>query len=772
MIEVRGAREHNLRGIDLDLPHDALIVFTGVSGSGKSSLAFDTLHQEGQRRYLEALSARGGAVDLRRPAVDAITGLPPTIALDQRPPPPDPRATVASAADVLALLGLLFARAGTQHCPVCGDPITPVTHDEIVGALLGLPDGARLLLEAPLRTQGGGRTVLAEIGRAGFSRVRLDDAVYALDDVLPGVADAARTVRVVVDRIRVGPDRRDRLHDAVRTTARAGHGVVVAVVDDTTRIFVDRPYCWRDDLVLPALEPRLFNPRSPLGRCPDCDGTGRDEGGATCSGCAGARLRPEASAVVFAAQTVPGLLGRGVAEVAAWVRGLTPGPATRDLLAALGRRLAVLEDLGLGALALSRGLDALAAGERQRLRLAAQLGAELSGVLYVLDEPAAGLHPEQVDAVLRVIAALRAAGNTVLAVEHHPAVIRAADHVVDFGPGPGRSGGEIVFAGTPDALAAQDTATGRWLSGRARLEGRSWTPRGWVEVDGASARNLVDCSARLPVGAVAALFGPSGSGKTALLDTLRQHAHAALGGAVQDLPPVRAIRGLGVFTRLVTVDEGGGARASRSTPATYVGAWDVVRELLAATTEAQIRGMDTGFFSLNKKGGRCEVCKGTGERQIALGWLPDVTLPCEVCDGRRFAADVLEVRWKGRNAAELLDLPAEEARALLAGHPRLEGTLRALVEVGLGYVPLGQPGHTLSGGEAQRLRLARELARVHRERGDGVLYVLDDPTIGLHPADVADLLALLRRLTEQGATVWLATHDEALAAACDVQIRL
>jgi excinuclease ABC subunit A len=774
-VRVRGARENNLQDVDLDLPLRALIVFTGVSGSGKSSLAYDTLHQEGQRRYLEALAAhrRRPGPNLRRPRVDAVLGLPPTIALDQRAGAPDPRATVASHAEVHDLLALVFARAGTQHCPGCGEPVRPRTHDEIVAALLEEPEGARMLLQSPVRHRGG-VAVLREIGRAGFSRVSLDGAVLRVEEVSQEQAASARDLRIVVDRIRVAPERRERLHDAVRTTARAGRGVVIAVVGERERVFVDRPYCWRCDRALPALEPRLFNPRSPVGRCETCRGSGLDEQSATtCPACQGTRLREEARAVRWEGRAFSELLAVEAGALHSLASGWVRTPVTETALEELERRLGVLEDLGLSYLSLDRSVAAISTGELQRLRLAGQVGARLSGVLYVLDEPTVGLHSREVMAVVQLLLRLRGAGNTVLVVEHHPLVVAAADVVVDFGPGAGVRGGRIGYQGPFDGLVASGTLTGRWLSGAERMPPSEGSrPRGEVRVRGASAHNLRAVDVDLPIGSLAALFGPSGSGKTALLETVRHHLEAVLGGTPRWLPPVRELRGIEVFERMVVVDQGPSGRSPRSNPATYSGAWDVVRELLAATPEAQVRGMAPAFFSLHVKGGRCEVCRGTGLQRVDLGWLPDVYLACEVCDGRRFNADVLEVHWKGRSADELLRMPAEEAYAFLAGHPRLEAALRALVDVGLGYVPLGQPGHTLSGGEAQRLRIARELARTNRRGGEGTLFLLDDPTVGLHPADVANLVRLFRRLVADGATVWLATHHEGLAEACDRVVRL
>jgi excinuclease ABC subunit A len=779
---VRGARENNLAGVDLDLPLGALVVFAGPSGSGKSSLAFDTLHAEGQRRYLEAASAaRAAPASLSAPRVDLVEGLPPTVALDQRAEAPPRGATVASVAGCDAPLRLILGRAGALRCPTCGDAIHPATHDEIVAAALRLGDGATVLVEAPVRARGEATaaSLLDAVARAGFARVRVGGRVARLDglsardlDGASGVASGvAVDLRVVVDRVRLGPGRADRVHDAVRTAARAGQGEVV-LVDEAggERRFVDRPRCPRDDLDLPALEPRLLDPRAAVGRCPACDGSGL-QGDSPCESCDGLGLSEVARAVRFRGEGLGDLLGRTVAEALVVARAWPTDPVADRPTADWIARLQRLVELGLGYLPLSRRAAELSSGELQRLRLARHVGGHLSGVLYALDEPAAGLADAAVAGVVAALRALVAAGNSVVAVEHHPAVIAAADRVVEFGPGAGRAGGRVVFEGDVAGLRAADTATGRWLSGRERLEpGPGRASRGAVRAEGARGGNLAGDPVSLALGALVAVVGPSGSGKTRLLDALV--ARLRPDGPGEGAPPVASIRGGERLTRVVAVDRRSVARSPRSNVATFTGLWDVLRDLLAQTAEAKVRGLSAGSFSLAVKGGRCEACKGSGVRRIDLQWLPDVFLPCPVCDGRRFAADVLGVRWKGLAPDELLALPVAEARPVLAGHPELEAVLRALDEVGLGYLPLGQAGHTWSGGEAQRLLLARELARANRRGAEGALFVLDDPTVGLHPADVAVLLRLLRRLVDEGATVWLATHDPALAAACDARVHL
>ncbi len=732
-IAIRGARQHNLASIDLDLPRDRLIVVCGVSGSGKSSLAFDTLHAEGQRRYLEALAGTvRGARRLPPADVDGVYGLPPTIALDQRWSDPDDRATVGSQADATPILRVLWARAGVQHCPRCDAEIRPLTHDAMVGRLLALPAGTALTVEAPvtLSADYDAAIVLAEVQRQGFSRIRVGGAIQRVEETAP--RDLRGPISVVVDRIRMGADeKRDRLHDAVRLAARAGQGVVIVAWDDQVLRMVDRPYCAACGLDLPALEPRMLSGRGP-GACPVCSGVG-------CGECDGSGLGPAARAVRWRGMGLGGFMGLDLREAAAFLADAPADPVADLPRAEAGRRIGALLELGLGALTLGRRAATLSTGELQRIRLARAVAGRLSGVLYVLDEPAAGLGGAELAAVVTLLRSLVTQGSTVLAVEHNADVIRAADLVIELGPGAGVDGGRVVYVGDPAGLLAADTRTGRWLSGRSTLSLSERVVSGTVAVGGLT----------LPRVGVAAILGPSASGKSRLLDQIQ----------AMDLG----------FGRVVRVDRIG-ARAGRSMPATYLGIWDLMRDLLAATREAQIRGFPPSFFSLNVKGGRCEACQGSGERRIELQILPDLYVPCEVCGGRRFAADVREVRWKGRSPDELLELRGDEAFALLSGHPKLENILRAMHDVGLGYVPLGISTAALSGGEAQRLALAREL--VAAGRPEGTLYLLDAPTVGLHPADVAALLGALRRLADQGGTVWCATHDAAFAAACDVVIPL
>ncbi|MEZ4316528.1 MAG: ATP-binding cassette domain-containing protein [Myxococcota bacterium] len=710
-IRVRGARDNNLRDLDLDVPLGALTVFCGPSGSGKSSLAYDTLHREGQRRYLEALMVAGTG-SLRRPDVESIDGLPPTIALDQRVRSFAAFETVASVSELAVGLSVLFGRMGTAHCPRCGRPIVPKSHDTLVSELLALPTGTRLTLEAPVD---GGAGVLEEVQRAGFSRVRVGGQIARIEEI--GSVAEGVPFRVVVDRIKVEPERRSRIHDAVRLAARAGRGVVVAVTEVETT-FVDRPLCVFDRLELPPLEPGRFRVRAGEAR------HGLDEA---------------AAVVEVGGVTLPRLLEGDIAGLGAFLEGLPDHDVSRDLRIDLRRRVGILEALGLGGLPLERAAADVSRGELLRLRLARQVSSRVSGVLFVLDEPAAGLDDTSAGAVVRLVRDLVDQGNTVLAVDHHPAVLAAADRIVEFGPGAGPAGGRVVYAGTWEGLAGADTATGRLAAGTLEA----------VSVGPAVGSAIRLAGVELFTGCVNVVTGASGAGKSRLLGALAEAAGTR-------------------FERIVSAEVGSSAKHKRSSPATFTGTWSVLRDLLAQTREARVQGFDASTFSLNTKGGRCETCQGAGEVQVQLDPLPDVWLTCEVCHGRRFQADVLQVRWKGLAPDELLALDIDEAHRLLAGNPKLERMLRSLRDVGLGYVQLGRPADTLSGGEFRRLRLARELAR---SKGPD-LVVADDPSLGLHPVDTLALMDAFGRLAEGGATVVLASGDPWVAAGAAHRIEL
>jgi excinuclease ABC subunit A len=855
-LSVRGAAEHNLRSVDLDLPRERLIVFTGVSGSGKSSLAFDTLHAESQRRFVEALSSyvRAQLGATRKPVYEQITGLTPSIGVSQRGhAQPSPRSTVGTLTEIHDLLRVLYARTARQHCPGCDADVTPTPSDAIVRALAGLPEGTRLVVCARLLRKDGPRVALGpfldELGRQGFARVRIDGDAHALDEVPTLDARVGHDVDVVVDRIKVAPDRRDRVQEAVDTALRVGGGALLAEIDGVDRAFTARARCVACDRTFPDLAPRLFSFNAPIGACPTCGGLGQLRtidpdrvvldpsrsladgaveglagapgklvlaalaklgvpgdvpwsrltweqrervlrGDATvgldgvlrtlerkmpehlvdtraCGACEGSRLGEVARAARVEGRRLPDLLAAPLTEVRAFVGGLPDAPVTRPLAEELGRRLDFLLRTGLGYLALGRSADTLSGGELQRLRLAAQAGNALSGVLYVLDEPTAGLHPEDTAALIAVLADLRDAGNTVLVVEHDPAVIAAADLVVDFGPGAGVAGGRVTFRGSPAALLASDTVTGRWLSGRdglAPLPPR--TPSGWITVRNARGHNLRAVDVRLPLGVLAGVTGVSGSGKSSLVDDTLARALAGR----KDALPHDAIEGREAVRRVLRVDQAPLGRSARSNPATATKIWDAIRQLYARTPEAKLRGFGPDRFSTAQPGGRCEACEGAGVRRVEMHFLPDVEVPCESCDGKRFDEATLACTWKGASVADVLAMPVREARGLFGALPAVAGVLGTLDALGLGYLPLGQPADTLSGGEAQRVKLARELGRPGEVAG--TLYLLDEPSVGLHPADVALLVEALRRLVDNGGSVLCVEHDPALLRACDWIVEL
>lgn len=839
LLRVRGASEHNLQGVDVDLPHGKLVAVCGVSGSGKSSLAFDTIHAESQRRFVEAMSSwvRAQVGQAPRPSVEWMDGLLPSIGVEQRgPAAPGPRQTVATASEVYDLLRVLYARAGEQHCPTCNEPVRSYTVDAIVRALLTLPEGTPLTLLAPVaRDHPSPRSLLAELASQGFLRARVSGEAVLLDE-LPRFPPGGHDVDLVVDRVRAGPDKRERLQESVATAVRAGRGTVVVEGATPVARFSTVANCPRGHGALPPLSPRLFSFNSPVGACDRCKGLGevrevdvatlvdaslsladgavrtwtdknrelmlkwasslgisttepwatlpweardrvlhgddRTEGAvatatrkgddawmvvSTCPACQGARLGPAARAVRVNDLTLPSLLALPVARAREAVAGISATAVTSPLLDELRRRLAFLDRVGLGYLSLDRAAATLSGGEWQRLRLAAQVGNGLSGVLYVLDEPTAGLHASDTERLVVLLRELVEQGNTVLAVEHDAAVIHAADVVVEVGPGAGAEGGRLTFVGTRSAFLGGDTVTARWLDGRERLPpSPRLSPRGWLELRELSGHNLRG-EARFPLGVLCGVTGPSGAGKSSLVfDTLAPllGGRRGLGGTLSGQVP-----------RVVRVDGGLSRGAARSYVATAARLWNPLRQLYAGTAEAKARGFGPERFSAGSPGGRCETCHGEGKRRVEMHFLPDVVVPCEACEGKRFDEATLACLWKGYSVADTLDMPVRQARAVFGAVPAVAGILETLDAVGLGYVPLGQPVETLSGGEAQRLRLAREIGRPGEV--EGTLYLLDEPTVGLHPADVAHLVAALRRLVTLGGSVVVVEHDALLLSACD-----
>ncbi|HEY3646540.1 MAG TPA: excinuclease ABC subunit UvrA [Streptosporangiaceae bacterium] len=894
---VRGAREHNLKDVSLDLPRDAMIVFTGLSGSGKSSLAFDTIFAEGQRRYVESLSAyaRQFLGQMDKPDVDFIDGLSPAVSIDQKSASRNPRSTVGTITEVYDYLRLLYARIGKPHCPICGRPIARQTPQQIVDRVLELEDGTRFQVLAPVvrGRKGEYGELLRELQVKGYSRARVDGTVVRLDEALSGQLPALKKyekhdIEVIVDRLSVKDSARRRLTDSVETALGLSGGVVVLDFVDLPendqhreRMYSEHLACLYDDLSFDELEPRSFSFNSPWGACPDCTGLGTklevdpelivpDEskslaegaiapwsGGhisdyferliqalgetlgfrmdtpwaklpakarqallrgydlqvhvryknrygrersyyttfegvipwverrhaeaesdssrekfagymreVPCPSCHGARLKPVSLAVTVDGRSIAELCALPIGDLAKLL--LTLELSDRDqqiagrIIKEVNARMGFLLDVGLDYLTLDRASATLAGGEAQRIRLATQIGSGLVGVLYVLDEPSIGLHQRDNHRLLETLLRLRDLGNTLIVVEHDEDTIRAADWVVDIGPRAGEHGGNIVVSGSvADLLASPDSLTGAYLSGRESIPvpaiRRQRNKTREVAVKGASEHNLRGVDVAFPLGCLVAVTGVSGSGKSTLVNDILYKALARELNGARTVPGKHIrITGIQQLDKVVHVDQGPIGRTPRSNPATYTGVFDHVRKLFAATTEAKIRGYQPGRFSFNVKGGRCEACSGDGTIKIEMQFLPDVYVPCEVCHGARYNTDTLQVHYKGKTIAEVLDMPIEEAAEFFEPVPAIHRHLKTLVDVGLGYVRLGQPAPTLSGGEAQRVKLASELQRRATGR---TIYVLDEPTTGLHFEDIRKLLGVLTRLVETGNTVIVIEHN-------------
>lgn len=886
-IVVRGARVHNLRNIDVEIPRDRLVVLTGVSGSGKSSLAFDTLFAEAQRRYIETLSsyARQYLDQLEPPDVDLIDGLPPTVAIEQKAGTASPRSTVGTLTEIHDSLRLLFARCGVPHCPECGLPIQRQTPEQMAAGVLTLPAGRKVVLLAPLvrGRKGEHLDAFAAIRRAGLIRARIDGEIQEVLDEPPRLARMKNhDIEAVVDRLVVRDGIRPRLAESIDRAIQLGEGTVILTIqgDDGTwsdRVLSIHLACPGCGVGLEAIEPRSFSFNSPYGACTVCDGLGtvtsfgpalvlsnpeqplgegaialfsvlppalRDQlvnGGdldaflkrsrvrrgmplsrwsakaretllrgkpddptwrvgllerlealysqarnerlrarldafrahSPCPACAGTRLRPAARAVRLAGRTLPELLALAVDQAARFCAGITFEPPLDQvgppILKEVTGRLAFLERVGVGYLTLDRPADTLSGGEHQRVRLATQVGSGLVGVCFVVDEPTTGLHPRDTARLLETLSHLRDAGNTVVVVEHDEAMIRSAEWVIDLGPGAGPDGGRVVAEGPPTSLQGDDSITARWLRGELRLETSSGTRRSpgaaAIEIQGASEHNLRLIDVRIPLGSLVCVTGVSGSGKTTLVfDILGRAAHRHLFKTGPAPGAQRHIGGLDQIDKLVIVDQAPIGRTPRSTPATFTGVYDEIRKVFALTREAKIRGFRPSRFSFNAKGGRCEGCQGQGQRRVEMQFLPDLFVTCETCGGRRFNPPTLEVRYKSKSIADVLAMRVDEAVGFFGSVPRVLRGLEALHEAGLGYVTLGQSSTTLSGGEAQRVKLAAELGKSSAGRG---LYLLDEPTTGLHAADVANLMRVLNRLADLGNTLVVIEHNLDLIRASD-----
>jgi excinuclease ABC subunit A len=878
VIAVRGAREHNLKNVDVDLPRDRLVVVTGLSGSGKSSLAFDTIYAEGQRRYVESLSAyaRQFLEQMQKPDVESIEGLPPTISIEQRTGHATPRSTVATSTEIYDYLRLLFARVGKPFCYKCARPISQQTAEQIVLDLLELPEGSKLSILAPLvrGKKGHHKEVFERVRREGFVRVRVDGEVMDLKDVLTLDKNRKHEIEAVVDRVVMeGAQGRRRLADSAETALKLGDGLMIAVTDAGEKLYSTLYACAACGVSFGELQPRLFSFNSPYGACPSCDGLGTrleldddllvpDKGlsirdgaiepwrrlgkrmtirynrrlreygevfgvrpstpfekidaekrrillhGTTpadekqfgrwfegvapslmhrfkatesefikhrilgymtelpCAACAGKRLRPEALSVRIAGKNIHDAASMPISDAHAFFRDLPLSKEdqhiARLVLKEIRSRLQFLSDVGLGYLTLDRKSSTLSGGEAQRIRLASQVGSGLVGVCYVLDEPTIGLHERDNRRLLDTLVKLRDLGNTVIVVEHDEDTIRAADHVVDVGPGAGLHGGQIIAQGTPeDILAEKRSLTGRFLSGEEEIpvpsHRRQAEGRLSVEVRGARENNLKGVDVRIPLGCFVGVTGVSGSGKSTLVDEILHKALArALHGAKERPGAHDKISGIQNIDRVIEIDQSPIGRTPRSNPATYTGAFDEIRRLFALSKEAKARGYAPGRFSFNVKGGRCEACEGQGTKIIEMHFLPDVYVTCEECKGRRYNGETLEIKFKGKDIAEVLDMPIEQALPFFANFPKIERVIQTLDDVGLGYMHVGQASTTLSGGEAQRVKLAAELGKASTGK---TLYILDEPTTGLHFADIKKLLAVLGRLVERGNTVLVIEHN-------------
>ena len=886
-IVVKGAREHNLKNIDVVIPRDKLVVITGVSGSGKSSLAFDTIYAEGQRRYVESLAAyaRQFLGRMEKPDVDYIEGLSPAISIDQRGPSRNPRSTMGTVTEIYDYLRLLFARVGHPHCPNCGREITSQTVQQIVDSIQNLSEGSRIMILAPLvrDRKGEYQAVFDDLRKAGYARVRVDRSTHDLSDVIQLDKNKKHSIEVVVDRLVIGQSgSQGRIADSVETALKLGAGIVlVSIVDGDELLFSEHFACVYCGISLGEIAPRSFSFNSPHGACPACTGLGfkqeidpdlvlnkdlsvlqgairpwqnhnwylyrvesmaraydfsldmpvkeltaiqvdlllygegrevrsyRNRFGRTvrhsdgfegvistlerlyhdteseysrqnierymvlkpCPECQGKRLKPEALSVIVTGKNIMEVSAMSVTRALEWVATLGASGKkailtereqmiAHQILKEIGGRLGFLEDVGLGYLTLDRASATLSGGEAQRIRLATQIGSGLMGVLYICDEPTVGLHPADDSRLIETLKRLRDLGNTILVVEHDEAMMQAADHIIDMGPGAGENGGWVVATGTlADIMGSKESITGQYLSGVKQIacpERRRDGSGKEVLIKGARQNNLKNIDVGIPLGKFIGVTGVSGSGKSTLINEILYRKLAQVLYRSRDIPgDCDTILGVENIDKVINIDQSPIGRTPRSNSATYTGTFTPIRQLFATVPEARMRGYGPGRFSFNVKGGRCEACSGEGYIQIEMQFLPDVTVPCEVCHGKRYNREALEVRFRGKNIAEVLDMTVEQALSFFEHFPGVRKKLETLKDVGLGYIRLGQPAPTLSGGEAQRVKLATELSKRSTSK---TLYILDEPTTGLSFEDVAALLGVLQRLVDLGNTVIVIEH--------------
>ncbi len=784
-IKVRGARVHNLKNIDVEIPREKFVVITGVSGSGKSSLAFDTIYAEGQRRYMESLSSYArqflGLPD--KPDVELIEGLSPAIAINQKTTNNNPRSTVGTVTEIYDYLRLLFARIGKPHCPNCGKPVTPQSVDQILEQILKIPEGTRFNLLAPIVNQQKGqhKEIFERLRNAGFVRAQVDGKIYDLDEEINLAKTKKHTINLVVDRLIIREGLRSRLADSLETALKFGNGVAaVEFVEGENKItFSEKNACVDCGISLPDIEPQLFSFNSPRGACKTCGGLGRifrqlnwssmfewmqavhefktnEDGFDICPDCHGQRLSPAALGVTIDEKNIAQVVDMSVESCGRFFAELdeklddTDKKISRQILKEIKSRLKFLRDVGLDYLTLSRKSATLSGGEFQRIRLATQIGSALTGVLYVLDEPSIGLHQHDNQKLLQTLKNLRDLGNTLLVVEHDEETMRAADMLVDIGRGAGKNGGEVIAQGTTEEVAAnKNSLTGDYLSGREKILIPAVRRRAekFIDFENVSANNLRDFSVKVPLEILTIITGVSGSGKSTLVEEI---IYPRLSKDKE------LLKNLGVQT-IIKIDQDPIGRSPRSNVVTYTKIFDRIRNLFAETHGSKVRGYTSSRFSFNVKGGRCETCSGNGVLKIPMNFLPDVYVTCDVCKGARFNAETLEVKYKGKNIADVLAMTVDEALIFFENISWIKRMLQVLHDVGLGYIELGQPANTLSGGESQRVKLAAQLARpITQEKN---IYIMDEPTTGLHFDDVKKLIEVVQRLVNRGDTVIIIEHN-------------